>query len=348
MSEPPILLRRFPELAAHFPWTPLLLAVPTPVTYLPDPGVWVKRDDLACPRYGGNKARKFEWILGSLKARGKRGFLTFGGLCSNHCTAAAIYGREAGLDVRLAFVPTPLEPHEYDELLLQAHLGARQELLGPGAFLRVGEALVPPAGSTVEGVLGYVGAGLELAEQVESGALPNPERIYIAAATKGTALGLAMGLALAGLEPLPRVVAVETVTPGWQRARAFLPTPQRALSRLRALSPDARRRLPERVAGLSCESRKGFDREPLGVVAPPVRAALDEARALGLTLDAHFSARAWAAMRADRTLQRGRDALFWHTHGQARAQSLQAARGSGATLPPALERAARRGLAACS
>ena len=77
----------------------------------------------------------------------------------------------------LCFVPTPLEGNEYKELLLQAHLGARQVLLGPTALALLRIPLVPPAGSTVAGVLGYVNAGLELAEQVRQGCLPNPEMI---------------------------------------------------------------------------------------------------------------------------------------------------------------------------
>jgi D-cysteine desulfhydrase len=340
----PLLLCRFPELAVHFPWIPLLPAVPTPVTFLPELGLWVKRDDLACPRYGGNKARKFEWILGELKQKSASGFLTFGGLCSNHCTAAAIYGRAAGLEVTLCFVPTPLTASEYNELLLQAYLGAQQLLVGPQALARLSQPIVPPAGSTVAGVLGYVNAGLELGEQVAQGALPNPDMIYIAAATKGTALGLAMGLALSGLEPTPRVIAIETVTLAWQRARVFLPTPQHALQKLRAHSPEARRRLPTNLHRLACESRLGFDRDPLGVVSAPVQAALNEADALGLTLDAHFSARAWAALHAERAQWQGKSVLFWHTHGLAPAADLAAARASGVCLPPALERAAQRAL----
>ena len=208
MIKQPLLLQRFPELAPHFPWIPLLPSVPTPVQHVANPGFWVKRDDLACPRYGGNKARKFEWILGALKAKGHRSFVTFGGLCSNHCTAAAIYGRAAGMDVSLCFLPTPLSQSEYDELLLQASLRVRQTLLFPGGLKYIDLPIVPPAGSSVGGILGYVNAGLELAVQVEQGDLPNPERIYIAAATRGTALGLAMGLALSGIDPCPQVVAV--------------------------------------------------------------------------------------------------------------------------------------------
>ena len=342
MSEP-LLLRRLPELAALFPWTPLLAPGPTPLTRLADSGLWVKRDDLACPRYGGNKARKFEWILGKLLARpasARRGFLTFGGLCSNHATASAIYGRAAGLDVHLCFLATPLTAAEYDELRLQAYLGAHQAMAAPGGALSqlaARRAVVPPAGSSVAGVLGYVNAGLELAGQIESGAMPAPSRIFLAAATGGTALGLAMGLALAGA-PLP-VVAVETVTPLWQRARALLPAAQRTLNVLRRLSPEARARLPERVRSLDIRFLPGFDADPLGVVGTKIRSAQDDAGAHGLVLDAHFSARAWAALPPQKE-----GILFWHTHGRAPDALLDAARRSGAMLPEAVERAARRGL----
>lgn len=339
MIQQPLLLHRFPELAPHFPWVPLLPSVPTPVMHVPELGLWVKRDDLACPRYGGNKARKFEWVLGALKAKGQRSFVTFGGLCSNHCTAAAIYGRAAGMDVTLCFLPTPLTESEYEQLLLQASLRVRQAMLFPGGLRYLEQAIVPPAGSSVGGILGYVNAGLELAEQVEQGILPNPERIYIAAATRGTALGLAMGLTLSGIDPCPKVIAVETVTPAWQRARVLLPTPRIALQRLRAISPEARRRLPPSLSALACEARLGFDQEALGTVAPTVQLALDDARELGVLLDSHFSARAWAAMMVEKESWEGKEILFWHTHGQAPPLSV-----GGIRLPPDVERAARRGL----
>ena len=116
-----------------------------PRRFFPSLDLWVKRDDLACPHYGGNKARKFEWILGELRERGKRGFLTFGTLCSNHATASAIYGKAGGFDVHLALVPTPLTPSEYEELRLQAYLGACQTMLG-ASVPPPGLTVVPPAG----------------------------------------------------------------------------------------------------------------------------------------------------------------------------------------------------------
>lgn len=260
-SRPP-LLENFPELAERFPWTPLLAAKASPVESAAalsrrgDADVWLKRDDLVCSQYGGNKARKFEWILGDLRAKGYRELWTVGGLCSNHCLAAAVYGQTAGIAVRNFFVPTRLDEPERNLLRVQRALGASLSMLPPqpADLLRLlnpttcAPYLVPPGGSSVAGVLGYIDAGLEFCAQVERGECPRPDVLYIAAASQGTVLGLAMGLYLGGVDPMPRIVAVETTTPNWQKARVFLPTPALALRRLRAASPALRRLLPNRLS----------------------------------------------------------------------------------------------------
>jgi D-cysteine desulfhydrase len=73
---------------------------------------------------------------------------------------------------------------------------------------------IPAGGSTALGVLGQVNAALELAEQVDAGALPLPDRIVLPLGTGGTAAGIALGLAIARLTTeviavrvVPRVVA---------------------------------------------------------------------------------------------------------------------------------------------
>ena len=65
---------------------------------------------------------------------------------------------------------------------------------------------MPPGGSSARGQLGFVSAGLELAEQVRAGELPEPAELYVAVGTGGTLAGLVAGLALAGLRT--RVVGV--------------------------------------------------------------------------------------------------------------------------------------------
>jgi D-cysteine desulfhydrase len=56
--------------------------------------------------------------------------------------------------------------------------------------------------------VGYVGAGLELAAQVEAGEIDAPTKIYVATGTMGSAGGLALGLALAGLRSEVQAVRV--------------------------------------------------------------------------------------------------------------------------------------------
>jgi D-cysteine desulfhydrase len=47
--------------------------------------------------------------------------------------------------------------------------------------------------------MGYVSAGLELAEQLATSGLARPAAVHVAAGTLGTAAGLALGFALAGV-----------------------------------------------------------------------------------------------------------------------------------------------------
>ena len=359
-SRPP-LLEQFPELTERFPWTQLLVSKASPVesvaklSLLGDADVWLKRDDLVCSQYGGNKARKFEWILGDLRAKGYRELWTVGGLCSNHCTAAAVYGQKAGVAVRNFFVPTPLDEPERNLLRVQGALGASLAMLPPrlADLLRLlnpttgASYLVPPGGSSVAGVLGYVDAGLEFCAQAERGDCPRPEVLYIAAASQGTVLGLAMGLRLGGMDPMPCIVAVETTTPNWQKARLFLPTPALALRRLRAASPALRRLLPNQLSAFAIESDKRFESLPLGFVNKPITDALSEAPdEAGLRLDAHYSARAYAALRQDLAagLLKGKTVLFWQTHGSMPEEKVAELLRTAPPLPADVARAAARHL----
>jgi D-cysteine desulfhydrase len=337
----PALLEEFPELVPALPFHALVTR-PTPVEPLPELSgaqVFVKRDDLTSPNYGGNKARKFEFILGQGLARGCRELWTVGGLCSNHCTAAAIYGREAGLKVQLFFAPTPLDLEEEELLHVQAHLGAEQApLYHPDSCARwlrppPDVLIVPPGGSSTEGVFGYVDAGLELARQVRSGEVPEPDVLYIASASSGTVLGLCMGLRLGGLAT--KVMAVETVDRRWQLSRALLPTPARAHRLLQHASSRLREALPSLRAVQPTFDRR-FESIPLGAADPRVKTAMALGHErCGLQLDAHFSGKAFAALLQDLDVGwlAGKTVLFWQTHGQVPPALLEKSRAAEIALP---------------
>lgn len=218
-----LLHQRFPELTGTLPFLRLGTA-PTPVRPVDiDTGVqlWCK-DDCAYGDggWGGNKVRKLEWLLPEARRRGARTIVTVGGTGTNWGLATARYGREHGIDTTLALVDQPLDEHVRAQLDRLADSGAtlrfthtkRQTVLRvPWLYLRhtLGGRrpyFLPVGGSSPLGALGYVEAALELAAQIEAGALAEPSHLVTAVGSGGTAAGLALGLRLAGLRT--RVVGV--------------------------------------------------------------------------------------------------------------------------------------------
>ncbi|MEU6928087.1 pyridoxal-phosphate dependent enzyme [Streptomyces sp. NPDC046385] len=216
-SRPPLIHRHWPALADALPYLPLG-AGPTPVRPLTGLGlrtpVWVKDESgYGDGGWGGNKVRKLEWLLPDARRRGARTLLSVGGLGTNWGLAAALYGREQGLDVALALIDHPVDDHVRAQLArLRAsgatlhfpHTKTRLVLSLPWLLARHSHGLrlpyvLPAGGSSALGTLGYVECALELAEQVAAGELPEPGWIVTAVGSGGTTAGLALGLRLAGL-----------------------------------------------------------------------------------------------------------------------------------------------------
>jgi len=325
----PALFRAFPALRQRCPRR-AFTALPTPVEVFPLDGVpegnlYVKRDDRSGISYGGNKPRKLEFIIGAALARGARRLVTSGGLGTNHGLATTILGREAGLAATLVLVPQPVTDAVRRSLLLHAAYGA-DLVFGasiPAAALRGGAAiaraalrgerpfLVATGGSSTLGTLGFVSAGLELAEQVRGGALPEPAEVWVAVGSGGTLAGLAAGLRLAGLASRVVGVLVTDILPPSPRrlARAA----NAALSRLRALGAE----VPELAIAPS-----DFDlvRDQLGpgYGSPTAagREAVAAAARCGVHLETTYTGKALAALieRASRAARPDRPVLFWNTY----------------------------------
>jgi D-cysteine desulfhydrase len=193
---------------------------PTPVRELTRLGadrgeapVWIK-DDGAYSGFGGNKARKLEWLLADARRRGKRTILTGGAIGTNHGLATALFAQRLGMRTVLVLVPQPDSEHVGRQLRRIRATGAELHF-PPGvwrayalaAWLMVGRASPPanlpyllrPGGSVPLGCVGYVEAAIELSEQVEAGELPEPSHVVVALGSGGTAAGLLAGLKLAGL-----------------------------------------------------------------------------------------------------------------------------------------------------
>ena len=215
----PRLHQRHPELAATLPHVSLG-ASPTPVRRLEalapaGTELWMKDDGaFGDGGWGGNKVRKLEWILPEARRRGARTILTVGGLGTNWGLATALYGREHGLATALLLVDQPVDEHvlaQQERLkasgaaLHYTHTKARTVASLPLLMARHAGGgrppyLQPAGGSSAVGALGYVEAAYEIADQVEAGDLPVPTHVVTTVGSGGTAAGLALGLALAGIE----------------------------------------------------------------------------------------------------------------------------------------------------
>jgi D-cysteine desulfhydrase len=328
-----MLHERFPQLAGTLERIPLGEG-PTPVRPLAGLSaeggapVWLKNDGLYGGVWGGNKARKLEWILADALHRGRKTIITFGAIGTNHGLATALYARDQGLRTVLLLVDQPLDDHVRAQLtrlersgatIYRTHSTARTIATIPWAMVRHADLesrklpyFLTVGGSSAIGAIGHVEAGLELGDQVVRDEVPEPSHLVVALGSGGTAAGLALGLKLAGLQT--RVVAV--VVNDKLKLHAGV---------VARLAERAARLLRDRGAELGDVSIRASDvdveRGWLGAgYGHPTRES-ERARELtlareGLALEPVYTAKAMAALLA--LNERGSfgegPVLYWHTH----------------------------------
>jgi D-cysteine desulfhydrase len=334
---PAALISAWPRIAERLDSAPLG-AFPTPVQRMEGlerelgaGPLYVKRDDLSSPVYGGNKVRTLEVLFGLARAAGAREIVAVGPYGSNQAVATALHAPRFGLSAHAVLFAQPASHAALDNLRallarVEGHVALPHWSFVPAAIWqarRPGRFVMPPGGATPQGALGYVAAGLELAEQIARAELPAPRAIYLPVGSTCTSAGLLVGLVHAarrGLLPgqVPRVVAVRV-------------TPWPVTSRLRILSLAVRssRRLAELVEDRSLELSSAelgrhleIDGRELGPGYGIATAFGHEALSLfarteGLALEPTYSAKAAAAfVRAARERREG-PLLFWSTKSSA-------------------------------
>jgi D-cysteine desulfhydrase len=210
----------FPGLRGRVPFT-ALADLPTPLSPMErlsaevGAEVWVKRDGLTHPVYGGNKVRKFEFIFGDLLRKGARAVLTGGGLGSHHTLATAVIARQFGVQAVCSYYCQPIDEEVHRNLRLSAPLGIDAHFCGDYVGLalsfvsqyvrwlaRTGRPpyFIYPGGPGTLGVLGYVNAAFEIQAQLAAMGVQKPEAVFVAAGSCGTFAGLLLGARLAGLD----------------------------------------------------------------------------------------------------------------------------------------------------
>ncbi len=359
------LFERYPGTAA-LPRVGLVDA-PTPIDnlcgdlprLLPDDvrmhGLWVKRDDLTSPLYGGNKTRKLEFLLGEALKEGRRAVITFGAFGSNHALATAVHASALGLEPHAVLSPQTPGPFAARTLRAHAGLGTKLHVVegwdgkrvavearrGLTARDGIEPAIIPMGGTNALGAVGYVNAALEVLEQtaphtrgpigVQADDLVVPDVVYVAGGTLGTAVGLAIGFAAAGTPT--RVVAVR-VTPTEVATDEFARTlAADTIALLRSLDDGF---LGLDVGDLAFELRHDWFEPGYGVVTPETTRAVAVAGEGGIKLETTYTGKAFAAMLADARagrLDADAHVLFWDTYNSAPMP----AAGDDALLPPMLQ-----------
>lgn len=329
----PPLFRSHPALQAHLPHV-ALGKFPTPVekqnslgTTLGMNELYVKRDDRTGEIYGGNKVRKLEFLLGDALRRHAREVVTFVYAGSNHALATAIYAHRLGLRSTSMLLPQVNAHYVRRNLLAGLYAGAKLlhyrsktslscAVIGRVVRSRLRTGVPPvfiPAGGTCPlGIIGYVNAAFELKEQIRNGTCPEPDVIYVALGSMGTAAGLILGLKAAGLES--RVVAVrvieERVAPA-SRLLSLIDQTRQYLQTLDTSFPDVRFSRDDLII------RNDFLGEGYAwFTAASVRAAKLLQDQAGIEANGTYTAKAFAAVVHDarQRLLNDKTVLFWNTY----------------------------------
>ncbi|OQR97205.1 glycoside hydrolase [Thraustotheca clavata] len=228
-----VLFRHLPFLKSQVAWRPLGV-FPTPVhtARLPhnNKTFLLKREDLSSPLYGGNKVRTLQHQLAACEVHLDRQpdatFLCIGSAGSNQVVAAMAHGNK----LQLPIVPCYIKPDapDLDNTLnflstlswnpLKVHFWRHKRVMLQALFqaVRYGTNKVFfMGGNNCLGVLGQMGAILELAEQIENGISPDIDELYLPIGSACTLTGLILGICLsrhlgikAFMKPSFKIVAI--------------------------------------------------------------------------------------------------------------------------------------------
>ncbi|MGB5354153.1 MAG: pyridoxal-phosphate dependent enzyme [Woeseia sp.] len=182
--------------------------------------ILIKDDSQSATLYGGNKVRKLEYLLARALAKERNVVATFGAVGSHHALATALYADQLQLR-SIAFLSHQTRTADIAATLrLHLQLGTTLVPFGGSYAARIATLreqlrgqrtmIIPAGGSSWLGNVAFIDAAFELAGQIARGECPRPDRLYVATGTMGTAIGLALGLALC---ELPVEVHAVRITP---------------------------------------------------------------------------------------------------------------------------------------
>lgn len=317
------LLGRFPALAGLSPVT--LCDLPTPVSHFSQQ-LWIKHDDATRTDQGGNKARKLEFVLSDIRRRNARRVITFGATGTNAGVATSLLCQREKLHCEIITFPQPDSAVVRHNQAVMRHSGAclvsRSSLWQAALSWYLHPRRLDPksyflyAGCSASiATFAYINAMFELQQQIQSGALPKPGHIVVAAGSGATVAGVLAGAAL--VLPETRIHAIQ-VAPS--RVGPFL-----------ACHPDVVREMAKNAWQQLCQCDDQLPAMPTdalywhdqwlgegyGARTSAADAAIQTAEKKQLLLETTYSAKAFAAALAISS-ENSAPTLFWQTFSHAR------------------------------
>ena len=284
----------------------------------------IKRDDCTGLAFGGNKARKLEYVMAEVLQEGCDSVVTSGAIQSNHVRQTAAACARLGLRCHVV-LSNPIDATRSDwlqsgNLLLDQILGAEVTVVDEAdteatvARIMAEEAargrkpyLVPVGASNATGALGYLHCAREILAQARKQGL-DLSHIVLATGSAGTHAGLLYGLKEAGADV--RVTGISVSEPAEVKR-----------DKVRALCQDLAQRRGQACPVDEADIVVLDDQVGAGYAldTPAARAAsLLLARTEAILLDPVYTSKAFAGLLdlVDRDSgYRARDVLFLHTGG---------------------------------
>ncbi len=337
----PVLFDVYPNLEGKVPWISLLTGTPSKVDRLIEleqnlnlngGAIYIKRDDMVHNIYGGNKPRKLEFILGEALLKKKKGIITLGGIGTNHGLACTIIAKELGLNCELFLSLQPLTWHVQRSLLLYNYFGANlhftkkfelgvlksllYRLVHPKHYLvSIGGSPLFGIGTPL-GVVGFINAICELKNQIEQDLLPEPDYIFVAAGSNGTAAGLTTGCQLLGLKT--KVLAVSVNRDSVVNSKAIIKIGRKTIKYLRKRDKSVD---DIDITEKNFEIIKGYLGSGYGKVTIKSQNAVDliyelEGKKKGFKLETTYTGKTMAAMLdfLGKEENKSKTVLFWNTY----------------------------------
>ncbi len=332
MDEYP-LFERFPNLK-KIPRIELGI-FPTPVHKLenvskvnPDIEVYIKRDDKSSDLYGGNKCRKYEFVLADAMKKKKSIILTTGGVGSNHTVANTVFAKKLGLDSWVYLFDQPLNDIVRKNMILDYHFGAKMhytksifrtafKMLGAYLFNRKTYLLMPGA-SVPLGTLGFVNAAIELQNQIDAGVIPPIDELFVSVGSTGTCAGIALGLELINSPIHVTGVSVSMLT--FSDKKAVVKQMKNTLKLMRKVDPtipDVSKNFDKRL-----DVEESFFGGEYGKCTHEGLYCIDELKKDGINLDPTYTAKTFSCLmyklmtskkNKDKAADGKKKYLFWHT-----------------------------------